>query len=529
MKKKLFMGLVPVLLILALVLILAACSDTSGSPGPTYEWETDVVVVGGGLSGMSAALSAVQEGANVILVEKRDVLGGVGGGGALGAPNSIVQMQNGIVDTAQSWLAGWYKRANQVRAPYRNWDFPVYPDIEWLVKGSPGIIDWLLSVGMTFHRPCGLAQDVPERFHYLNNAGYIGSGAGIVEYLKDIAEPLGLEIRLETKAVKVLQEDGPGSRAVGIELEDGSRIYAKAVILAAGGFMSNIGKYIPGSIEYSAQSTFSLGEGIQMAEVAGAVLWEDPWVNGIGLSSGVSGVFVDGGMNVDKSGVRIGFENGNVALQTTYAMAAQLDGGYLYTIGSSATPLDLTQAQIDSGMVFQATSIAELAAAAGINATQLAASVAEYNDIADAINALNATNAPDERYIGVDPLDVENFNTNPNKLPMAPNLSIFFPPWFTNATRKAYTKIDNNYYIALVQLPSIMGTFGGVKTKTGTSEVLDKNNLNRAIPGLYAAGENANRNFYDKVYMSGSATMQAVSTGRMAGLHAAVFAETNNY
>jgi fumarate reductase flavoprotein subunit len=437
-------------------------------------------------------------------------------------------MQNGIVDTAQSWLAGWYKRANQVRAPYRNWDFPVYEDIKWLVEGSPGIIDWLLSAGMTFYRQCGLAQDVPERFHYINNDGYMSAGAGVVNFLKDQAEPLGLEIRLETKAVKVLLEDGPGSRAIGIELEDGSLIYAKAVILAAGGFMSDISKYISGGIKYGAQSTFSLGEGIQMAEEAGAALWEDPWVNGIGLSAGVSGVFVNGGMNVDKSGVRPGFEGGNVALQTTYAMCAQLDGGYLYTIGSIDAPLALTQEQIDSGMVFQADSIAKLAAAAGIDAAKLAASVAEYNDIADAVNALNAENAPDERYFGVDPLDVENFNMNPNKLPMAPNLSIFFPPWFSNATRKTYTRIEGNYYVALVQLPSIMGTFGGVKARTGTSEVLDKNNLDRAIPGLYAAGENANRNFYDKVYMSGSATMQAVSTGRMAGLHAATFAATNN-
>jgi fumarate reductase flavoprotein subunit len=527
MKKKWFTGLVPVLLILA-VGFMGCDTDGGGGSGPTYEWETDVVVVGGGLSGISAALSAVQEGASVILVEKRSTLGGVGGGGALGAPNSIVQIQNGIVDTAQSWLAGWYKRANQVRAPYRNWDFPVYSDVEWLVNGSPVIIDWLLSVGMTFHRPCGLAQDVPERFHYMNNAGYIGSGAGVVAFLNDVAEPLGLDVRLETKAVKVLLEDGPGSRAVGIELEDGSLIYAKAVILAAGGFMSDLSKYISGGIKYSAQSDFSLGEGIQMAEEAGAVLWEDPWVNGIGLSAGDPGIFVDGGMNVDKSGTRIGFEGGNVALQTTYAMCAQLDGGYLYTIGSRDTALDLTPEQQASGMVFQADSIAGLAAAAGIDADKLAESVAEYNGIADAVNALNAANAPDERYIGVDPLDVENFNTNPNKLPMAPNLAMFFPPWFTNATRKTYTKIDNNYYVALVQLPSIMGTFGGVKTKTGTSEVLDKDNPDRAIPGLYAAGENANRNFYDKVYMSGSATMQAVSTGRAAGIHAAVFAAANN-
>ena len=57
--------------------------------------------------------------------------------------------------------------------------------------------------------------------------------------------------------------------------------------------------------------------------------------------------------------------------------------------------------------------------------------------------------------------------------------------------------------------------------------MLDKNDLNRVIPGLYAAGENANRNFYDKVYMSGSATMQTIATGRVAGRTAAAYAAAN--
>ena len=76
-------------------------------------------------------------------------------------------------------------------------------------------------------------------------------------------------------------------------------------------------------------------------------------------------------------------------------------------------------------------------------------------------------------------------------------------------------------------LPNIALTFGGVKTKTGTAEVLDKKDLTRVIPGLYAAGENANRNFYDKVYMSGSSTTQAVANGKVAGSTAASYIAAN--
>ena len=111
---------------------------------------------------------------------------------------------------------------------------------------------------------------------------------------------------------------------------------------------------------------------------------------------------------------------------------------------------------------------------------------------------------------------VENANTNPNKTGGR-----------TYPTRKTYVKIEGTAFYAVELLPQIAGTFGGVKTKTGTAEVLNKNDLTKVIPGLYAAGENANRNFYDKVYMSGSSTMQAASTGRAAGLAAAAFAAAN--
>ena len=513
-------------LLMILCVVFMGCANGIDSVGDV-DFDTDIVIVGGGIAGVSAALAAAQQGADVILVEKREAIGGASalGGGGLGATGSVVQKKYGITDTPKAWVDMFYMRADQSKAPYRNMSFPVRSDLEWLVDESVHIIDWLSELGMTFGRPWELGLDLAARYHSINNKGYI-SGGGVVRFIAEHATELGVDIRVETKAVKVLQTRGPGSRVIGIELEDGSKIYAKAVILAAGGFTSDLNKYINGKeLVYSpfspALSTFLFGEGIDMAVAAGGVLWEDPWANGVGVKQGLTleGLSelekTDQGMYVDSSGARVGFEGGNTGILTNYAMFAQKDGGRLFAIISDAhaTP---AQEQLNSGRVFKGSTIAELASNAGINAAKLQSEVSAYNGICDAINALNAANAPDEAYKGVDPLDkYEDANTNPNKEP---------PTIRPNETRKTYVKIEGPAFYALEMIPDICLTFGGVKTKTGTAEVLDKDNLNRVIPGLYAAGENANRNFYDKVYMSGSATMQAAATGRAAGMAAAAYA-----
>ena len=524
MKKQWFTGLV------FAVLITAACfmgCSTSGGGGDktNYVLDTDVVIVGGGFAGLSAAIAATQEGAGVVLVEKQSVIGGASalGGGALGAADSAAQKAHGIVDQPSAWLDMFYMRANQAKPPYRSSIFPIISDAGWLIDESAGVIDWLLEMGMTFGRPWNLQLDLAERYHSINNKGY-SDGRGVASFLLEHAKDLGVDIRVETKAVKVLQEGGPGSRAIGIELEGGNRIYAKAVILAAGGFASDINKYIDGGIEYSTPISFLSGEGIEMAVAAGGALWEDPWIIGMSLTQaitvkGLSSVErTEQGMYVDSSGARAGFENGNSSISTNYAMFAQKDGGRLFAIISDAhdTP---TQEQINSGRVFKGNTLDELAANAGINAAKLKSEATAYNAVCDAIAALNESSAPDSAYIGVDPLDIENANSNPNKQPAFHYLG--------NDTRKTYVKIEGSSFYAVELLPVIAGTFGGVKTKTGTAEVLDKNDLTRVIPGLYAAGENANRNFYDKVYMSGSSTTQAVATGRAAGLTAAAYAAGN--
>ena len=77
-------------------------------------------------------------------------------------------------------------------------------------------------------------------------------------------------------------------------------------------------------------------------------------------------------------------------------------------------------------------------------------------------------------------------------------------------------------YWAVQMRPAVMGTIGGVRTNVQTGQVL--NSGGTAIPGLYAAGENANRSFFGNAYAGGMGLLTAAAPGKAAGTHAAQFA-----
>ena len=74
--------------------------------------ETDVVVVGGGMAGLSASISAAESGADVILVEKMASLGGasITCGGELLAAGTDMQKEQGIEDSPQALAEYWIEK-----------------------------------------------------------------------------------------------------------------------------------------------------------------------------------------------------------------------------------------------------------------------------------------------------------------------------------------------------------------------------------------------------------------------------------
>jgi fumarate reductase flavoprotein subunit len=496
-KQGVFMKRTRSFLILAAVLTLTAlegCSSPPQSqsqpqPQPQPQEPVDVVVVGSGLSGLSAAISAAENGASVVLVEKLGVTGGSSGysGGSIGAVGTSVQARFNIQDSIASWKGLWQER--QGKSPDTTLPYPDWSRVDWLLAQGPVIIDWMISQGVVYDRPEGYGVDMVERLHNPRKPGASegdkGNGGSLIQYLVASAEKQGVEIRLETRAVDLILENKAVTGVV-VKTETGEeQIPAGAVVLAAGGFAQSpelLKQFIPSLPPVgSVASPGTTGDGILMAEKAGAVLYESPWI--IGLYTGVPGsplgrLSYTASLYVDPKGRRVMNEAQHYALITNDAIKA---GGVLYSIydSSNADVADLIGQNLGTN-AFKGSTLQELAQAAGIDPDAFVNTINTYNTY-----ARDGT----DREFGKDGALLKEVTQGP--------------------------------FYAVKVIPNIMGTFGGVKTQVTTGEVLNVQGV--PITGLYAAGENANRAFFNQVYMTGGALAVAATTGKAAGKAAADF------
>ena len=439
--------------------------------------EADVAVVGGGLSGLSAAVAAAQTGAKVTLIEKMGMLGGSSAlsGGGIGGTNTKPQQDAGITDTKEDWKKLWEER--QATSPGKT-DFPQWEKVDALIERSPETIDWFLDLGYSFREPEGFGVDPVQRLHFPNPEG---NGAVLIDYLANKAKELGVEIILETPATELIQTDGAvtGVKAQG---KDGDvTINAKSVILASGGFgrskelTERFAPAVVDYVDYSVSGAGNTGDGIVMAESVGAVPYEDPWFIGLGLKSPVNEMnafYWNGNYTfINNEGKRFTNEAGHYAIVFNDAVYNAPGGAYMVFDSSDAFEAYKTAADplVDNVNVFKGETLQELAEAAGINAENLAATFESYNK------------DKDKEFGKADELCLP---------------------------------IEKGPFYAAKFYPSNMGTFGGVKV-SDVGEVLDSSN--NPIAGLYAVGEMANRPYYNQVYMSGSALLVATTTGQIAG------------
>ncbi len=452
------------------------------------EKTADVVVVGGGLAGLSAAIKAQQGGASVILLEKAAVLGGSSAlsGGSIGAVNTSVQAEYGIEDSAEAWKELWVARQATSIEPsqYPDWD-----RVDALIAASSDSIDWLRSLGYAFREPVGFGTDPVKRLH---NPDPSGNGSVLTSYLGNKAAELGVEILLETPAVELIAKDGVvvGVKATG--KTDDLTINAKSVILASGGFARSEAlrrRFTPetaGYTEMSVSAAGNTGDGIMMAEAVGAAVYDDPWMIGLSLTSRVpnmGGFFWYGTYAlVNKGGERFTNEADHYSIIYNNAVYKAADGAYMLFDSGEAFNQFVEVAKASEGHedLFVADTIEALAEAIGVDAAALTATLEAYN----------AVSAGGEDALGK---------------PAAVCVPLTQGPFY-----------------AVKVLPSDMGTMGGVVTNYDC-EVLDGEG--NPIPGLYAAGEMTNRPYYSQVYMTGSALQVATRTGQIAGENAAASAK----
>lgn len=235
-------------------------------------YESDLLIVGGGASGLTAANTAAELGASVILLEKMSTTGGCANMSAGPfAVESILQKKHMMSLTKE--------QAIQKYLTYCHWRADERLVRKFISK-TGDTISWLMDMGVKFMEPMAYFPGAEPTWHFiLSKEGKIGwrTGAGMVSILTERAKELGVEIFLDSPVLKLLKEDGKVIGALA-EDEDGEEfeVHAPATLICTGGYGANdemikeytgweVGKNI-----FPYQIPGLDGDGIKMAWEAGA-------------------------------------------------------------------------------------------------------------------------------------------------------------------------------------------------------------------------------------------------------------------
>ena len=478
-----------------------------------FDVEYDLVVVGGGASGKSAALIAARAGKNVVVLEKMPETGGLSMyAEGTAAFESSVQKELGTPRLSKyhfptkkeglEKLMGYsHQRAN-------------YEVARAFVENSAETIDIYRDLGVVY-KTCDIAaEDDPNEvwtFHLPE-----GLGAHCQEVLLDAIQKLDVDIFTETPAKELIIE---GGRVVGVVAEsEGAplRIGGKAVILATGGMGSNpdrIFKYswfAPAAYNMNTLTPLqNMGDGLDLALSAGAdptVITTCPILAAGGrdmtMDSQVGGAGVNPGVWVNKTGHRfaesvaenlgdIGTYYGKQPGGIVWSILSQADVDRLVSEGSEIAigefvvyhkpmdrlPIEL-DAHLESGLVKKADTLEELADMMDVPQDVFVETMRSYNEACEK---------------GYD----DAFMKKPQYL----------------------RAVDKAPFYAIPLTTGTMGSAGGIKIN-GNMQVVDVDG--NAIEGLYAVGLDATGLYGDSYNMEipGCANGFAHTSGRIAARHA---------
>lgn len=443
------------------------------------EWDMtyDVVVVGGGFAGLSAAYQSSTLGANTLLIDKMPVLGGnsqINGGVWASYTSKIADelyTKLGLTpDTAEKHIEDTIKGGD-------------YMSDEKLVKnfvyGSPVMLDLMLDNGLqvreSITRPGG-------HYGYRTYTTINGIGADVVNVQKKMLEETSATVMLNAKMTQIYRETTGEQRVVGIRIEtqDGIKNVKaeKGVILTTGGFAGNVemrSKHVPAltSDIPTTNHVGATGEGIIMAQEVGANTTQMSYIQLYPFANPNNGV-LDSYAVIPFSGPSAGIvyvdQYGNRYVnegerRDVCSRAAQNSGGFptFSIFGQEIVEKAgfISTEQLENGIfenrIFKADTLEELAGVINSN---------KYKDgtISMSPETLKATIETHNGYVdaGADP----DFGKVIDKGVML--------------------KIEKGPYYAIPQWPSVHHTMGGL-TITEKTEVQDI--WGNVIPGLYAAGE----------------------------------------
>lgn len=475
----------------------------------------DVVVVGSGIAGLSAAISAREAGASVVLLDRateREAGGNTRYTEAYMRMASVDDPADGLADALVDDFMGhpdpgltadmvrpWEKRSALLRAhPMVDLDY-----VETFADNAGPTLRWLEGHGMAF-------DQLPTLFLTVSTTRLapVGGGLALVETLTARAKALGVELAYESTVRELVVADGAVTGVVAAT-PAGRVTYTGTVVLACGGYEGNAemmaryhGDKAMTCRPVARGGNYNKGEGIEMALAAGAAtagnfsLFHaepidprsgDPEAAIMAFTYGVL-VNIHGQRFVDEARGPIDawYE------RTTRDIQAQ-DRGMAWMIldaAGQAVPNIKTAIRTEEPAIIAAT-LEELAGKLDLDPATLAATIEAYNSA-----------CPDGEWDVTRPDGLATDGLSPAK---------------SNWARP----IAEGPFAAYPVMAANVFTFGGLKVDA-SSRVIDRDG--QVIDGLYAAGEMTG--LYYSNYTGSTSVLRGATFGKIAGAHAASRAAT---
>ena len=292
----------------------------------TYEdVTTDVVVVGGGITGMSAAIALADAGQNVVLLEKTDVLGGA----ATTSHSSVWAVGSELTKDKYDFTADEiYEFFNRQAGPVYNKDV-----FYALANESYNSLHFLMDNGVVFEEVSQCNPQADPRFWCSASVNF---GAGMIASLTASYNTKNIDTRMKTTAVSLVQNADGAVTGVVAEC-DGQQytVNAKKVILATGGIGQNAElceKYVSGYANLVKNNTFvgDDGDGHIMGVAAGGYLVGTGSM-GVGThATGMAHSTFGNGLLVNVEGEQVGAANEHYT--KLYVLVNASSNGKLYSI-----------------------------------------------------------------------------------------------------------------------------------------------------------------------------------------------------
>ena len=500
------------------------------APAEDEAYEADVVIVGAGGAGMTAAITAAEAGKTVILLESQPAVGGnsVKSTGGMNAAVTNYQQGNdfdeaaGVEKTLKTAAESWAD--NEVitalaATVQEQWDaWQANPEgyfdstelfaldtmiggkgindpelVNTLVNNSAAAIDWLRSQSIDLFDVASFGGASVKRIHRpLNDEGKVISvGAYTVPLLEEgVAARDNILLLTDTTANEILTDETGAACGIAATGKTGNKIVvsAGAVVLTTGGFGANLDMVVQYKPELAGFMTTNAagiqGQGIAMAQELGAATVDmdqiqiHPTVQADTASLITEGLRGDGAILVNANGERFIDEVGTRDVVSAAEIAQPGSFSWLVVDQKMVDASSVIQGYIKKGFMISGDTYEDLAAALEIPADTFAATMETWNGY------VAEKNDPDfGRTSFAQPLDTAPF-------------------------------------YAVKVTAGIHHTMGGLKIDSET-HVIDTDG--EIIPGLFAAGEvtggvhGANR-------LGGNAVADFVVFGRIAGEQAAAFA-----